>query len=335
MRALHYLNQFFAGLGGEEAAVLGPQLMASAVGPGRGFPFEIQATIVCGDDFFAEHEPEALSQLLAWVEEHDPDVLLCGPAFGSGRYGYACGTLAREATRLGRAAICGMDPENPGVAAAAGIAYVVPTTATVAGMRDALAGMAEIASAVTAGQVPDANLHLARSVRGNRRAEATSSRRSIDLLLAKLNGSISSEVPPPRTANFTPPRPIANLANAVIALGTEAACVPRGNPDLLPSRTATAWYRYSVAGLSSLSAEDFESVHGGFNLEAANQDPNRLVPLDALRYHEQTGRIGQLHPWYYSTTGNGTTVAVATSMGESLANTLHEEGVDGVILTGT
>ncbi len=335
MRALHYLNQFFAGLGGEEAAIVGPQLMTSTVGPGRGFPFDIQATIVCGDDFFAEHEPDALSQLLEWVEEHDPDVLLCGPAFGSGRYGYACGTLAREAARLGVPAICGMDPENPGVAAAAGIAYVVPTAATVAGMRDALAGMAEIASAITTGQIPGASLHLPRSVRSNRRSEFTSSRRSIDLLLAKVAGSTITEVAPPPTTSITPPAPIANLASAVIALGTESACVPRGNPDHLPSRTATAWHQYSIAGLNALSAADFETVHGGFNLEAANEDPNRLVPLDGLRHHEQAGRVGALHPWYYSTTGNGTTIAAATQMGKSLAAALREGGVDGVILTGT
>jgi glycine reductase len=43
------------------------------------------------DDFFVEHEAEALSQLLDWLDEERPDVLVCGPAFGSGRHGYACG----------------------------------------------------------------------------------------------------------------------------------------------------------------------------------------------------------------------------------------------------
>ena len=36
MIVVHYLNQFFAGLGGEEAAGLAPRRIGGAVGPGRG-----------------------------------------------------------------------------------------------------------------------------------------------------------------------------------------------------------------------------------------------------------------------------------------------------------
>ncbi len=35
MRVVHYLNQFFGGQGGEEAAHLAPSIQDGAVGPGR------------------------------------------------------------------------------------------------------------------------------------------------------------------------------------------------------------------------------------------------------------------------------------------------------------
>jgi glycine reductase len=36
VKVVHYLNQFFAGLGGEEAAGHAPVRLEGAVGPGRG-----------------------------------------------------------------------------------------------------------------------------------------------------------------------------------------------------------------------------------------------------------------------------------------------------------
>ncbi len=61
MRIVHYVNQFFAGIGGEDAASTGPQLRDGAVGPGRrlatllGDEHEIVATAICGDDYSATH----------------------------------------------------------------------------------------------------------------------------------------------------------------------------------------------------------------------------------------------------------------------------------------
>jgi glycine reductase complex component B subunit gamma len=60
VRAVHYLNQFFAGLGGEEAAETPPTRLDGPVGPGRGLAAELQgieiaATLACGDDYFDEH----------------------------------------------------------------------------------------------------------------------------------------------------------------------------------------------------------------------------------------------------------------------------------------
>ena len=41
MKVVHYLNQFFAGLGGEEAAGTPPQRIDGAVGPGRGLGIDV------------------------------------------------------------------------------------------------------------------------------------------------------------------------------------------------------------------------------------------------------------------------------------------------------
>ncbi len=104
VRAVHYLNQFFAGLGGEDKAETPPTRFDGPVGPGRGLAaaldgIEIVATIACGDDYFAEHEEEATAELLRLIEAERPGLVVAGPAFGSGRYGYACAKVARASGR--------------------------------------------------------------------------------------------------------------------------------------------------------------------------------------------------------------------------------------------
>src|SRR4051812_44732436 len=155
MTVVHYLNQFFAGLGAEEAAGHEPVRIDGPVGPGRALAasgLEIDVTIACGDDRFGEREQESLETLLGWIGELDPDVLALGPAFGSGRYGYACGVLAREAGRRGVPVVTAMTPDSPGVIAAEGAAYVVPTGSNVAAMRTVVPVMAGIAVRLAAGE---------------------------------------------------------------------------------------------------------------------------------------------------------------------------------------
>jgi glycine reductase len=333
----HYLNQFFAGLGGEEAAGAAPVRIAGVVGPGRGLGLDVAFTLACGDDYFGEHEDEALAELLRWLDEQRPDVLVCGPSFGSGRYGYACGMLAREAARRGIPAVCGMDPESPGVIAAEGAAYIVPTSANVAGMRDALPRLAELARRLAAGEEigsPEEEGYLPRGLRRNEHAGVSGAARAIELLLAKLGGETKTEVAA-RFDSVPPPPPVDDLASAKLALVTEAGCVPRGNPDGLPTIRASAWLRYPLPAAGGLANGEYESVHGGFDVSAANADPNRLVPLDAVRALLAEGRIGSLHDSFYTTTGNGTPVAASTKFGQEIAAELNEAGVHAVLLSGT
>ena len=68
-RVVHYVNQFFAGKGGEDAAGSGPGRLEGPTGPGRrlaqllGDGFEVVATVHCGDDD-ASGRPEAIDEII-------------------------------------------------------------------------------------------------------------------------------------------------------------------------------------------------------------------------------------------------------------------------------
>lgn len=337
MKVVHYLNQFFAGLGGEEAASHEPVRIEGAVGPGRALGLDVSVTLACGDDRFGEHESDALATLLGWLEAERPDVLVCGPAFGSGRYGYACGSLAREAARRGIPVVTAMTPDSPGVLAAEGAAYVVPTGSSVSEMRTVLPVVAGLARRLAEGAEigsPADEGYLPRGLRRNVLSERTGAARALELLRFKLEGDVRTEVVPTGD-RVAPPPPVRDITDALVALVTEAGCVPQGNPDRLPSRRAHTWLRYPLDGVSSLAAGSYESVHAGFDTTAGNADPNRLVPLDVVRRLEAEGRIGRLHDTFYTTTGVDTPVAAAARFGKEIAQELREAGVQAVILTGT
>ena len=69
MRIVHYLNQFFGGKGGEEAAHMEPHMQDGAVGPGRfleqvlGQEAHIVRSIIAGDNYAAENI-ETLTELV-------------------------------------------------------------------------------------------------------------------------------------------------------------------------------------------------------------------------------------------------------------------------------
>ncbi len=342
VRAVHYLNQFFAGLGGEEAAETPPTRLEGHVGPGRGLAAELQgieivATLACGDDYFAEHEEDALSQLVALLEAERPGLLIAGPAFGSGRYGFACARFSRLASeQLGLPALAAMHEKNPGVGAAEGT-LLAATAVNVAGMREALPRMARLAEALVSGRElgpPNEEGYVPRGFRRNRLADKPGAGRAVDLLLDKLAGETRSEV----AGGFDrvpPPAPVRNLSTALLALVTEAGCVPQGNPDRLPTIRAQGWLRYELGGVPTLATGEYESVHGGFDVTLANEDPNRLVPLDTVRALAAEGRIGRIHDVFYTTTGNGTPVASSTRFGREIAAELRDAGVEAVLLSGT
>ena len=64
MRIVHYLNQFFGGIGGEEQAGSALRETESAVGPGRLLEqtladgATVVKTLICGDNYAVEHQEE-------------------------------------------------------------------------------------------------------------------------------------------------------------------------------------------------------------------------------------------------------------------------------------
>ena len=117
MRLVHYVNQFYAGLGGEDAADLGPRVLDGATGPGRllqqllGADHQIVATVVCGDDYAAS-DPAVSAELLGMARAAGGELLIAGPAFGSGRYGLVCARLVAAAQAAGLPAVASMHPDN-------------------------------------------------------------------------------------------------------------------------------------------------------------------------------------------------------------------------------
>jgi len=100
VQVVHYLNQFFGGIGGEEKAEAGPEVHQGALGPGRaieaalGGQGQVVATVICGDNYFAENIEKASEEVVNLVRPFRPDLVIAGPAFNAGRYGIACGGCA-------------------------------------------------------------------------------------------------------------------------------------------------------------------------------------------------------------------------------------------------
>ena len=84
-----------------------------------------------------------------------------------------------------------------------------------------------------------------------------------------------------------------------------------------------------------LTEETYETAHGGYDPVYANQDADRVLPVDVLREMEKEGKIGELHHLFYTTTGNGTAVASAKAFADEFSQKLKADGVDAVILTST
>ena len=79
----------------------------------------------------------------------------------------------------------------------------------------------------------------------------------------------------------------------------------------------------------------YETAHGGYDPVYANEDPDRVLPVDVLRDMEKEGVIGSLHHLFYTTVGNGTSVASAKAFAAEYSQKLKADGVDAVILTST
>jgi glycine reductase len=337
-RIVHYINQFFAGVGGEEAAGAGPGLIEGAVGPGRRLAellaphHEVVATVWCGDDVAFG----LAGEIVRLVRSSEPDLVVAGPAFTSGRYGLACARVVAAAQEAGLASVASMHEDNPGLEEA-GTVPVLASGEVARRMASSLDRLAAGAQRLLDGEVLTAgDGRIGKLARRTVVADASAAARAVDLALARLGGdAVASEIPLPRFDRVTPAAAVADPSAVMIALLTEGALVPGDNPDGLESARATKWLRYPLGSRDVLPSGEYMSVHGGFSTALANADPHRILPLDTARELETEGAIGSLFDEYFVTAGNGTSVANARRFGVEWAADLRHSGARAAIFTAT
>jgi glycine reductase complex component B subunit gamma len=345
LRVVHFVNQFFAGIGGEDQAHVGVSARDGAVGPGRalqealGDSARITATIVGGDNFMNERQDEALAAVARELERLGPDVVVAGPAFGSGRYGLACAHVCRVARERKIPAVAAMHPDNPGATSLRREVVIVPTGDSALSMQPALASLARFAVRLGRGEELGPSELEGYLPQGRRRVHDRGRpgyERALDMLLAKLQGRpFVTEVPYNAPEQVRPAPPIADLARATIAMVTTGGLVRKGNPDKQSAANATRYHRHSVASLEALSPEQWEAYHAGYFNHIVNRNPNYILPLSFLRELETKGGIGRVHEHIYALPGVSTPVAMARELGRSIAEDLAQARVDGVLLVAT
>lgn len=346
IRVVHYINQFFAGIGGEEKADIQPEVREGVVGPGMALnaafagEAEVVATIICGDSYFNENVESAKAEILEMIKKHNPDLFVAGPAFNAGRYGTACGTIAKHVQeKMGIPVISAMYIENPGADMYKKDLYIVQTGNSAADMRKAVPALAKLALKLVKNEAigsPAEDGYLERGIRRNYFAEKIGAERAVDMLVKKLTGQeFVTEYPMPVFDNVTPGKAIVDMSKAKIALVTSGGVVPKGNPDRIESSSASKYGRYDITGVMDLTAETYETAHGGYDPTYCNNDSDRVLPVDVLRDLEKEGKIGELYKYFYTTTGNGTSVKNSKQFADTFAQELVADGVDAVILTST
>ena len=344
-QAILYINQFFGGVGAEDHADFEPMIREGTVGPGLALQnmlndVEITHTLICGDNYMTGHTEEALARFRSFLEGKKFDLFLAGPAFQSGRYGMSCGEVCKfiRAEYKVPCVTC-MNEENPGVDSfKTADFYIMRGSKSAAHLKKDAKVMAEFANKLMAGEEilwADAEGYFSHGVRKDVPCDSTPVDRAVDMLLKKLRGESFVTEFPIEKSDRVPPAPAVDPKKSKIALITSGGIVPAGNPDRIPSGTASIWKSYDITAIDSFKKGEFYSVHGGYSTDNVNEDPEVLLPLSAVKELLNEGEIGQLYPEYFVTTGNLTVIKEAKRMGAEIAQKLLAEKVDAVIFVTT
>ncbi len=341
-RIVHYINQFFAGIGGEEKAEVKPEKRDGVAGPGMAFKAQLSdvadivGTVICGDSYFNENEEEASETVLEMIKSYDPDLVIVGPSFNAGRYGVAAGAVAKLVDEnLHLPVVGGMYPENPGFELYKKHGYFVEVGNSAATMRKAIPDMVNVVKQVLDGK-DEITGYMPKGIRENVFRQERGSKRAVEMLVNKIQGKeFTTEYPMPTFDRVDPAPAVKDITKARIALVSSGGPVPKGNPDHIESSSASKYGKYSLEGIDDFTPENGETAHGGYDPVYANEDLDRVLPVDVVKEMLANGEIGSLHPYWYATVGNGTSVANAKKFGTEIGKQLKEDGVDAVILTST
>lgn len=345
-RIVHYINQFFGGIGGEDLADHKPEVREGVVGPGMGLntllkgEAEIVATVICGDNYCVGNQKEVAAFLKDVIEKYKADAVVAGPAFNAGRYGMACGgACAAVAELCNIPTITAMYEENPGVELYKSQTYIVPTADSARGMGKALPAMASLLLKLVRNEklLPASEEgYIERGVRVNKFYEQVGAERAVAMLIKKIKGeAFETEYKMPIFDRVEARPGVKDLKGATVALVTSGGIVPKGNPDHIAASSARNYGEYSIAGVNDLTEATYQTAHGGYDQTYANIDADRVLPVDVLREMEAKGEIGKLYDFFYSTVGNGTAVGNSAKWGAEIGKKLKDANVQAVILTST
>ena len=217
--------------------------------------------------------------------------------------------------------------------------YIVSTKNSAAGMRDAIKKMAPLALKLAKGEPIGASCvegYMPNGVRVNLFEKECGAARAVKMLVAKLNNKpFVTEFPTPDFDRVDPNPAVKDMAHATVALCTSGGIVPHGNPDRIESSSASKYGEYDITGVEDLDAAGWETAHGGYDPVYANEDADRVLPVDVMREFEKAGKIGKLYNKFYTTVGNGTAVLSSKKFAEEYAAKMKADGVDCVIMTST
>lgn len=345
LRVGHYINQFFAQLGGEEAASVGLSVHEKPLGPGliisrqADIEAEVAVTVVCGDNYIAEHLETAADEIAAIFERYQVDVVLAGPAYAAGRYGVGCGAVCRAVQeRLGIPAVTAMNEENPGVNLYRKSLYILRAGKNARTVSRDISAMLALADQLRAGLpgIPEGQNYFPRGLVQNVPSPYTSSARAVNMLLDKIAGrEFTTEVPLSKQEKVPPAPAVADLSQSTVVMVTDGGLYPMGNPDHMPPANPDRFERYPVGGMDALPRGAYEVSHNGYDHAYVAEDPNRLVPLDGMRALERRHVIGKLHDFYLSTTGLTTTIVNSKKIAAGMIAYIRNHGIDAAILTST
>lgn len=347
---MHYVNQFFVSIGGEEKADVPVGSLEGAVGPGKrlqaklGDAAEIVVTTYCGDNYFAEHTKEALEPILQIARDYNVKLLVAGPAFASGRFGFACAEVCHAvSSSLGLDCVTGMYLENPGVGVYKQYmdrkVFALPTSEVVSGMEDALSKMAQCVSKLAAGLAigpPSIEGYIPRGFRRDEVVSKSGVERAVDMLLKKIAGRpFTTEIAVESLEKIPVASRIVNLTGACLALATTSGVLPEGNPDGFKAYGNSQWRKYSIDKLDTMKNAGWDVLHSGYNNAFMRDNPNFGVPLDVCHELARDGAFARLFPYFYMTSGCNAAIPIMQRIGREMVADMKAGGVDAALLVST
>lgn len=228
-KAIHYTNQFFAGIGGEDTADFKPEIREGAIGPALALKSMLNAgvthTIICGDNYMGSNTDDAVNEILGFLEDKEFDIFIAGPAFQAGRYGIACGNICKAVKeKFNVPVLTSMNEENPGVEMFKKEMYIFKGGKSAAKLKDDLTVIANFANKLLNNEQTasaDEEGFFPRGIRAQvwLGSGKTGAERGVEMLIKKLNGiPFVSELPIPKQDLIPVAPPISDLSKANIAI---------------------------------------------------------------------------------------------------------------------